>query len=92
MKRNQSSLTYFTIGETIQCFLKALNQTATTAGANPVASQNQACLVEETDLINHVLQEMVNQNLAEATDGHKLAVDYDKLFEIIEVLMALGLV
>jgi len=42
--------------------------------------------------VNYILQEMVNQNLAEATEGHKLAVDYSDLFTILEAMSLLGFV
>ena len=42
--------------------------------------------------MNYLLQEMVNQNLAEATDGQKLAVDYQVMYDIIDALALLGLV
>lgn len=82
MKQNQTSLTYFTIGETFQCFLKAQSQ----------ATQSQAPLIEESDIFNFILQEMVNQNLAEATEDQKLAIDYSKLYEIIDAMSILGFV
>ena len=49
-------------------------------------------LLEESDLINFILQEMVNQNLAEATEGQKLAIDYSTLYEAIDAMSVLGLV
>ena len=42
--------------------------------------------------MNYILQEMGNQNLAEATEGQKLAVDYASLFEILDAMALLGLV
>ncbi len=35
---------------------------------------------------------MVNQNLAEATEGQKLAVDYTTMYDVIEAMQLLGLV
>lgn len=48
--------------------------------------------MEESDIVNFILQEMVNQNLAEATENQKLAVDYANLFEILDSMVLLGLI
>ena len=56
------------------------------------SQQNLPVLVEESDIVNYILQEMVNQNLAEATENQKLAVDYGNLFEILDAMALLGLV
>ncbi len=53
MKQNAKSLIYFTIKETIQCFLKK-----GTAGN----------YIEESDVSNFILQEMINFNLSESMD------------------------
>lgn len=42
--------------------------------------------------MNYILQEMVNQNLAEATEGNKLAVDYTDLYTILEAMSLLGFI
>ena len=90
MKQNQKSLSYFTIGETFQCFIKSLAAAQSTGNGN--SQQQASVLVEESDIVNHILQEMVNQKLAEATDGNKLAVDYTDLYTILEAMQLLGLV
>jgi hypothetical protein len=53
MKQNSKSLIYFTIKETISCFLKKGN------------SENY---IEESDVSNYILQEMINCNLSESMD------------------------
>jgi hypothetical protein len=42
--------------------------------------------------VNFILQEMVNQNLSEATEGNKLAVDYTDLYTILEAMSLLGFI
>ena len=75
MKQNQASLTYFTIGETIQCFVKSSKDVQQ---SNP--SSSNITLIEENDVVNYILQEMVNQNIAEATESQRLAIDYVSLY------------
>lgn len=60
MKQNQVAFTNFTIAETVQCFTQ----------------KAPGSLVEEADIVNHLLQEMVNRNLAEITEASRLAIDY----------------
>ena len=52
MKQNSKSLTYFTIRETISCFLK----------------KGLSTFIEEGDISTFVLQEMFSNNLAESMD------------------------
>lgn len=48
--------------------------------------------MEEVDIVNHILQEMVNQNIAEAADTSRLALDYTQFYQIIDILCILGLI
>ena len=97
MNSNQQSLAYFSIAETIRCFMK-LNQPKTQNSLekteeNHKNQENETFqLIEEADIVNHILQEMVNQNIAEATDSSKLALDYSQFYQIIDIMCILGLI
>jgi hypothetical protein len=77
MKENQEALTFFTIGEVLQCFIRS-----------------PSTLIEESDIVNYLLQELVNQNLVETQqDTSKLlSPDYAQLFQIFDTLQVLGLI
>ena len=72
-------MTYFTIGETIQCFLKATKDTQATT------------LIEENDIVNYVLTELLAQSISEATDTRP-SLDYLALYQILDILALLGLI
>eukprot|EP00347_Sterkiella_histriomuscorum_P006936 403350869 len=94
LKSNQKGLVYFTIKETIHCFLKK--------------GQN-GNFIEESDISNFVLNEMFRNNLAEtltvmdsnnlpsndtssSNNTPKTALDYNVLYTLLDVLDTIGLI
>lgn len=93
LKSNQKGLVYFTIRETIQCFLK---------------KGQHGNFIEESDISNFVLNEIFRNNLPDtltvmdstpSPNGQessgtipRTALDYNVLYTLLDVLDAIGLI
>lgn len=62
LKTNKQQLTFFTIQETVQCFVRKANPALAEVEQEDEGGvkEPRVPLIEDVDVVNHLLQEMVN--------------------------------